>query len=93
MRTRFFILQRPRHPLARAALALLGLAVFGALLVFGLIALAVLVAVGGILMLVRAWRGRHASNTGARGAAPNADPDVLEGEYVVIHERRHVPHS
>lgn len=95
MRTRLFILQRPRHPLARLALALLGLAVFGALLVFGLIALAVLVAVGGVLMLVRAWRGRHASgrgNTPEDGSRP-ADPEVLEGEYVVIRESRHVRHS
>jgi fatty acid desaturase len=93
MRTRFFILQRPRHPLARLALALLGLAVFGALLVFGLIALAVLVAVGGVLMLVRAWRGRHADGNAPEDGSRPADPEVLEGEYVVIRESRHVRHS
>jgi membrane protein implicated in regulation of membrane protease activity len=80
---------RPRHPLMRIAMAALGLAVLGALMVFGLIALAVLVIVGAVLMLVRAWR-RHVS--APEPDAPNSQkhsPDVLEGEYVVVHEHRH----
>lgn len=84
-------MQPPRHPLARLALALLGLALFGALLVFGLIALAVMVAVGAVLMLVRAWRNRHAPDV---SVPPHArETDVIEGEYVIIHERHDATHS
>ncbi len=86
-----FVLQPPRHPLARLALALLGLAVFAALLVFGLIALAVMIGVGAVLMLVRAWRNRHAPD--APDANPTREEGVIEGEYVIVHERRTTPHS
>jgi hypothetical protein len=86
-----FVLQPPRHPLARLALALLGLAVFAALLVFGLIALAVMIGVGAVLMLVRAWRNRHAS--GPPSADPPGEDGVIEGEYVIIHEHRDRTHS
>lgn len=95
MRFVFLPTYRPRHPLARVAAALLGIAVFGALLVFGLIALGVLIAVGGALMLVRAWRGRHGSGrhrTPASGPSDRGRPSgVIEGEYVVVHEHRHIP--
>jgi hypothetical protein len=95
MRFVFAPMSRPRHPLARVALALLGIAVFGALLVFGLLALGVLIAVGSVLMLVRAWRTRHGTQPGA--AAPGSkkrsdNSDVIEGEYVVVHERRRITH-
>jgi hypothetical protein len=86
-----FILQPPRHPLARLALTLLGLAVFGVLLVFGFFAFLALVAVGAVLMLLRAWRNRH----GHTPPAPDQprESDVIEGEYVIIHERRDSTHS
>ncbi len=85
MPTRWFILQPPRHPLARFALAVLGLVVFGALLVFGFFAFLALMAVGSVLLLVRAWRGRHGR---PQATARNDDPDIIEGEYVVIEEYR-----
>ena len=92
MPTRLFFLQPPRHPLARLALTLLGLAVFGVLLVFGFFAFLALAAIGAVLMLVGAWRNRHRQQ---RPDAPDQphDPDVIEGEYVIIHERRDRTHS
>jgi hypothetical protein len=73
---------RHRHPLVRLLSAVLGLAVLGALLVFGLLALAVFAVVGGIWLLVHQWR--H-----ARMAPAPRNPDVLEGEFVVVRQGRH----
>ena len=85
--------RRPRHPLARILMAALGLAVLGVFMVFGLIALAVLVSVGAIMLLVRQWKIARAQRHRPRGAKPGsrqADAgQVLEGEYVVIRESRH----
>ncbi len=91
MPTRLFLLQPPRHPLARLALTLLGLAVLGVLLVFGFFAFLALAAVGAVLMLVGAWRNRH--RRPPDGPDRPHESDVIEGEYVIIHERRDSTHS
>ncbi len=84
-------LQRPRHPLARALSLLLGLAVVGVLMVFGLVVAGVLLVGGGILLAVRQWkRARAAGN--ATSSRPGHRPEVLEGDFVVIHQHRHVTH-
>lgn len=93
MPTRLFILNAPRHPLLRFLLGLLGLAVMGALLVFGFFAFLALAAIGAVLMLVRAWRMRHQERRPDDTADPAQSTEVLEGEYVVIREHRDEPHS
>ncbi len=84
-------MRRPRHPLARALSLLLGVAVLGVLLVFGLVVAGVLLVGGIVLLAVRQWKGRTSS---AKPMASNAhaQPAVLEGEFVVIRQGRHVAH-
>jgi protein-S-isoprenylcysteine O-methyltransferase Ste14 len=82
-------LRRPRHPLARALSLLLGVAVLGVLLVFGLVVAGVLLVGGGVLLAVRQWKQGRAQ---AKPVASNAQPAVLEGEFVVIRHGRPVVH-
>jgi len=83
-------MRRSRHPLARAASLLLGLALIGLLLVFGLVVAGVLM-VGGVVLL--AWRHWTGGRT-PRAAAPRRGhaPEVLEGEFVVLHPNRPIAH-
>lgn len=78
--------RRSRHPFARVLSLLLGAAVLGVLLVFGLAVAGVLL-IGGTLWL--AWRQWKLSRA-PRAQTPTAPPasNVLEGEFVVIHEGR-----
>ncbi|WP_049621875.1 hypothetical protein [Frateuria defendens] len=82
-------LHRPRHPLARALSLLLGVAVVGVLLVFGLVVASVLLVGGGLLLAWRQWKG-----AGKAAPTPRAThrPQVLEGEFVVIRDGRPVAH-
>jgi hypothetical protein len=82
---------RHRHPLVRLLSAVIGLAVLGALLVFGLLTLAVFAVGGGIWLLVHQWRRAHATHA-PRGPTVARDPDVLEGEFVVVRQGRHATH-
>jgi hypothetical protein len=77
MRHAFFQFQPPRHPLARAGLALLGLAILGLLSALGLAFAAVVVGVLAIRALMRRI-------TGHSGPARPVQPQVLEGEYRVV---------
>jgi hypothetical protein len=86
MRHAFFHLSPPRHPLARAGLALLGLAILGLLSALGLALAAVVV---GALALRATWRRLTAAPT-----QRTADPQVIEGEYRVVHpdkSQRYMP--
>lgn len=84
------LLHRRRHPLAQALSVVLGLVVVGVLMVFGLVVAGVL-AVGGTLWLV--WRQWKRSRFAVPGATKQSRrPEVLEGEYVVIHSSRPVAH-
>jgi len=83
-------MRRSRHPLVRAFSLLLGVALIGILLVFGLVVAGVLVVGGGLLLTWRQWtRGRQINQ-----AAPGSphQPQVLEGEFVVIQQGRPVAH-
>jgi threonine/homoserine/homoserine lactone efflux protein len=90
MRVVLPLLHRRRHPLAQALSVVLGLIVIGVLMVFGLVVAGVLT-VGGALWLV--WRQWKRGRTAMPGAARQTrQPEVLEGEYVVIHNSRPVAH-
>jgi uncharacterized membrane protein YdbT with pleckstrin-like domain len=83
-------MRHPRNPLARALSLLIGLAVIGVLLVFGLVVAGVLLIGGLVLLAIRQWK-----HGGARVSAqrPNGhQPDVLEGEFVVVQRDRHATH-
>ena len=78
---------RPRHPLARIALAVIGAALLVGVLVLGFFALVALAVIGGIVAVIRAvTRAQHAPTPRA------ADPRVLEGEFAVIRDNRVVRH-
>lgn len=74
------------HPLLRAASMLLGLALLGLLLLFGLVAAGVLLIGGGVLLAWRHWKKLRA-HPGAAQAGPGRPP-VLEGEFVVLSSER-----
>lgn len=76
-------IRRSRNPLVRALSLIIGLAVVGVLMVFGVVVLAVLVIGGGAFLVWRQWKLRHQPRpaTAVRG-------DVLEGEFVVL-DRQH----
>jgi cytochrome c biogenesis protein CcdA len=83
------LMHRRRHPLVQALSLVVGLFVIGVLMVFGLVVAGVLM-VGGALWLVwRQWkRGGIARSTAGKAR----QPEVLEGEYVVISHSRPVAH-
>ena len=79
--------RRSRHPLVRALSLLVGVALVGVLLVFGLVVAGVLLVGGGVWLALRHWTGK---STAPRAAAGNArQPEVLEGEFVVLHQSHH----
>jgi hypothetical protein len=95
MRFVFPPIRRSRNPLIRALSLVAGLALLGVLLVFGVVVLGVLVAGGLVFLAVRQWKLARAGLTGS--ARPSAsrkakDPNVLEGEYVVIRQDHPVHH-
>ena len=79
--------RRSRHPLARAFSVLVGLALLGVLLVFGVVVLGVLAAGSIAFLIVRQWKLARAPRV-----APSAShrPDVLEGEFTVLRQGRPV---
>jgi membrane protein implicated in regulation of membrane protease activity len=84
-------LRRPRHPLARALSLLVGMALVALLLVFGLVVGGVLLIGGGALLALRYWtRGQR--KVAAPSAGSNHRPEVLEGEFVVVHQRGPAAH-
>ena len=80
-------LNRPRHPLARLMLAVIGAGLLIGVLVLGFFAVVAFCVIGGIVALVRAL-----SRPAAPVAARTADPRVIEGEFAVIHDTRAVRH-
>lgn len=93
MRFVFPPIRRSRNPLVRALSLVLGLAVVGVLLVFGVVVLGVLMAGGLVFLAVRQWRLSRGGVTraAAQPAAPK-DPNVLEGEFVVIRQNTPIHH-
>jgi len=99
MRFVFAPLRRPRNPLLRALSLVAGLAVVGVLLVFGVVVLGVLVAGGLVVLALRQWKlARGITPAAQPSAAPSSasrkahEPNVLEGEFVVIQQGRPVHH-
>lgn len=102
MRFVFPPIRRSRNPLVRALSLVAGLAVLGVLLVFGVVVLGVLVAGGLVFLAVRQWKLAAARANGTAApqsqsqsqphAARAQDPNVLEGEFVVIQQGRPVHH-
>jgi protein-S-isoprenylcysteine O-methyltransferase Ste14 len=82
------LMHRRRHPLVQALSLVVGLLVIGVLMVFGLVMAGVLM-VGGALWLV--WRQWKRGGM-ARPAGKARQPEVLEGEYVVVRHSRPVTH-
>ena len=83
------LMQRRRNPFAQALSLVLGLFVFGVLLVFGLVVAGVLMAGGALWLVWRQWRRARAISPAPQTAR---QPDVLEGEYVVLRSSRPVTH-
>lgn len=81
--------RRSRHPLVRALSLLIGMALVGLLLVFGLVVAGVLLVGGGVLLALRQWTRKRSA---PRAAAGTRQPEVLEGEFVVLHETHHAAH-
>ena len=80
-------MHRSRHPLVRALSLIVGVALVGLLLMFGLVVGGVLLVGGGVLLALRHWRAAGRS----RPAAGGHRPAVLEGDFVVIQQGRAVP--
>ena len=78
---------RPRNPLARIALFVIGAGLLAGVLVLGFFALVAFAVVGGIVAVIRA-----VSRAPVAPAPRAADPHVIEGEYAVIHDDRAVRH-
>ncbi|SEO46091.1 hypothetical protein SAMN02800692_0892 [Luteibacter sp. UNC138MFCol5.1] len=91
MRFVFPPIRRSRNPLVRALSLVLGLAAVGVLLVFGVVVIGVLFAGGLAFFAVRQWKLARGRPVGAQASAPK-DPDVLEGEFVVIRQGQPVHH-
>ena len=77
---------RPRHPLMRALLAVLGIALVGAVLVLGFFALIAFAFIGGIVALTRAVARAHTGAAAPTRPASANDARVIEGEYVVVRD-------
>ncbi|HXP01079.1 MAG TPA: hypothetical protein VN813_11265 [Luteibacter sp.] len=92
MRFVFPPIRRSRNPLVRALSLVLGLAVVGVLLVFGVVVLGVLMAGGLVFLAVRQWKLAHGRVAGAAQPAAAKDPNVLEGEFVVIRQNTPIHH-
>jgi len=90
MRVVLPLLHRRRHPLAQALSVVLGLVVVGVLMVFGLVVAGVLTVGGALWLLWRQWKRSRVAVSGA--AKRPRQPEVLEGEYVVIRNSRPVAH-
>jgi len=90
-------LRQSRHPLARAFSLLIGVAVLGVLMVFGLVVVSVLVVGGVLLLALRRWKQGSARVESPKAthettqAGRQQKPVVLEGEFVVV-QRRPVTH-
>lgn len=77
---------KSQHPLLRVASMLIGLALLGLLLLFGLVAAGILLVGGGVLLGWRQWRKLRDKPAAAR--AGTSSPPILEGEFVVLSSER-----
>ena len=76
---------RPRHPLLRLLLTVLGAVALVGVLTLGFFALVAFAFIGTIVALTRALARSHVAATSAPQPHPVADhPHVIEGEFVVV---------
>ena len=80
--------RRSRHPLVRALSLIVGLAMVGVLMVFGLVVAGVLLVGGALVFSLRHWTRKRAT-VSAAGAGRQHQPEVIEGEFVVLRHTRH----
>lgn len=96
MRFVFPPIRRSRNPIARALSVVAGLAVLGVLLVFGVVVIGVLLAGGLVFLAVRQWKLARgvvpAAPAQPSASRPAHEPNLLEGEFVVIDQREPVHH-
>jgi len=83
--------RRSRHPLVRALSLMLGVVLAGLLLLFGLLVAAVLM-IGGALSLALRQGTRGHAPANAAGTQSARQPEVLEGEFVVIRQQDRPAH-
>lgn len=79
-----FHVPRPRHPLARLLLGLLGAAALVLLAIFSFLLLVACAVGGAIWLLVARLRGSR--GVAPSGAAPARPGGIIEGEYRVLRE-------
>jgi hypothetical protein len=77
---------RPRHPLMRLLVGVLGVALVAGALVLGFFALIAFAFIGGIVALTRAVARNHAGAASAQRPTGTTDARVIEGEYVIVHD-------
>jgi len=73
---------RPHHPFARILIGVLGLALLAGVVALGFLALVAFAVVGTIVAIVRAL-----SRAATLHPAPPRQPNVIEGEFVVLPNR------
>ena len=77
-----FAPRKPRNPLVRVALGLVGLVILAILLVVGLFVGAAMLLAGLVLKLVNPRRSN--SNTGNTANNRRHDPNVVDAQYTVV---------
>ncbi|MBS0589004.1 MAG: hypothetical protein JSR65_00020 [Proteobacteria bacterium] len=73
---------RPRHPLARVLIGALGVVLLVGVLALGFLALVAFAVIGAIVALARAFL-----HTQTARPVPPQQPNVIEGEFVVLPNR------
>ena len=90
---RLFTPRRPRHGLLRVLGGLIGVALLGGMLLFGVVALVAIAVIGGVVWLVRQLQATARPES---VSAPNAAPTpmgVIEGEFVVVRDGARMPQA
>jgi hypothetical protein len=92
-RPRLFFVHRPRNGFLRVLGSLLGAALLIGILAFGFVALLALLAVGGVIWLVRQLQQPVATPTAASPPPPPPPAGVIEGEFTVVRDNSRVPQA
>ncbi len=85
--------RQTQNPLVRIAAAVVAVACLGVLIPLGALALAVLLAGGLICYAWFRWRVYRMRRQAAKNKPDAENSDVIEGEYVVVHEHREHTHD
>ncbi len=88
MRFAAFMPRQSLHPVLRVLLMLAGAGLMVLLVIFGAAALMVMLLAGGLTLAIQRWRARHAPQPAAGQRGTRHEPQVLEGEFVVLDSTR-----